>query len=169
MYVGKWTNDDDSLGQSLSSSWEKRTEMSPFSSSDRNSSTSGIPALTAAEELALEIERRSFLGWRCRFVTSRSRNRVPHMHMFRKRPACKIIVICLTAAGILNNGQICKYVMRPYVWSSHIHKTTAANTSELSLLPYGSSVPLSSVVHWHRKREYVYRFWQKKIVINQLE
>ena len=39
------------------------------------------------------------------------------------------------------------YVMRPFVWSSHIYKTPLNILGELSLLHYASSVPLSSVVH----------------------
>ena len=38
-------------------------------------------------------------------------------------------------------------VMRPFVWSSHIHKMLLQIWGELSLLPFASSVPLSAVVH----------------------
>ena len=44
----------------------------------------------------------------------------------------------------------------------------AAITGELSLLPYASSSPLSSVVHWHRKREYIKKCCHFVLISNGL-
>ena len=44
------------------------------------------------------------------------------------------------------------YIANILLWDHLPVLVTAANIGELSLLPYASSVPLSSVVHWHRKR-----------------
>ena len=68
----------------------------------------------------------------------------------------------------MKNGLVFKWcVMRLFVWSSHSQDAAPNSGKLLSLLPYASSVPFTSVVHWQRKREYHVFLVPDKSLLNE--